>query len=608
MSTATRKSMVKEVPKSALPVTPGDERGPPKGELGDVAITRRLFGEIRPYRRLFLGAIALYVPILLARIGQPFLIGLAVDQGFRSKDMDAIGLWAGAYLGTVALSAVLEMWQLWLMQRMGQTAVRELRQRLFAKIQRLPIAFFDRIPLGRVMTRVTNDVESLSELFSSGAVQIVGDFLYLGGTLIFLFVYDWKLALGAVSTLPVLFFGVHFFRTRAREAFRRVRARLSALNAYLQEHLSGMHIVQMFGQTERVKERFEVDNRGYMLANREAIALDAGVYAFVDAMSTVTVAVVLLVGAGLWEAGWLTLGVIVGFVAALERFFLPIRELSNKYTIIQSALTSAERIYELEDEDEPIREVEDAKPVRFEHTLAFEDVRFRYGDGPEILKGISFRVRKRERIALVGHTGAGKTTVVKLVDRMYDVTGGRITLDGADIRDLELEGLRRLSTSVPQDVFLFSGTIRENLVYGREDVDDETLMAAVRACQAERVLERHGGLGGTVSERGQNLSLGERQLLALVRALVTDPPILILDEATASVDRETERRLQAATEKLMEGRTALIVAHRLSTIERCDRILVLHAGEVVEEGSHEELMAKGGRYATLVELQRRAAA
>lgn len=585
-----------------------DEQGPPKRELSDGAIVRRLFGEIRPYRALFLGAVALYVPILLARIGQPFLIGLAVDQGFRHKDMDAIALWAGAYLGTVALSAVLEMWQLWLMQKMGQSAVRELRQRLFAKIQRLPIAFFDRIPLGRVMTRVTNDVESLSELFSSGAVQIVGDFLYLGGTLIFLFVYDWKLALAAISTLPILAFGVHFFRTRAREAFRRVRARLSALNGYLQEHLSGMHIVQMFGQTERVKERFEVDNRGYMLANREAIALDAGVYAFVDAMSTVTVAVVLLVGAGLQEAGWLTLGVIVGFVAALERFFLPIRELSNKYTIIQSALTSAERIYELEDEDEAIRQVKGAKPVRFERELAFEDVRFRYGEGPEILKGISFTVKKGERIALVGHTGAGKSTVVKLVDRNYDVTGGRVTLDGVDIRELELEGLRRLSTSVPQDVFLFSGTIRDNLAYGREEVDDETLFAAVRACQAEGVLERHGGLGGTVSERGQNLSLGERQLLALVRALVTDPPILILDEATASVDRETERRLQAATETLMEGRTALIVAHRLSTIERCDRILVLHAGEVVEEGSHEELMARGGRYATLVELQRREAA
>ncbi|MFZ9887830.1 MAG: ABC transporter ATP-binding protein, partial [Myxococcota bacterium] len=561
-----------------------------------------------PYRSLFTTAVLLYVPILAARISQPFLIGMAVDDGFRERDLAAIGLWAGAYLTSVALSTAFEMLQLWLMQRMGQGAVRDLRQRLFAKIQRLPIGYFDRVPLGRVMTRVTNDVESLSELFSSGAVQIVGDFLYLGGTLIFLFFYDWKLAFAAVSVLPILVFGVHWFRKRAREAFRRVRARLSAMNAYLQEHLSGMHIVQMFGQGERIKDAFEDDNRGYMVANQEAIALDAGVYAFVDAMSTVTVAVVLLVGAGLQDAGWLTLGVIIGFVAALERFFLPIRELSNKYTIIQSAMTSAERIYELEDQDEPIRETASARPVRFEEALRFEEVRFRYAEGPEILRGISFEVRRGESLALVGHTGAGKSTVVKLVDRMYDVTGGKVTLDGVDIRELELAGVRRLSTSVPQDVFLFSGTIRDNLVYGREDVDDETLDAAIHACQAEQVVERHGGLNGKVSERGQNFSLGERQLLALVRALVTDPPLLILDEATASVDRETERRLQIATETLMTGRTALIVAHRLSTIERCDRILVMHAGEVVEQGSHAELMARGGRYATLVELQRREAA
>lgn len=583
-------------------------RATQRQELGDAAISARLLREIRPYRTLFTTAVLLYLPILAARISQPFLIGVAVDDGFKERDLAAIGLWSGAYLASVALSTVLEMVQLWLMQRMGQGAVRDLRQRLFAKIQRLPIGYFDRVPLGRVMTRVTNDVESLSELFSSGAVQIVGDFLYLGGTLIFLFLYDWKLAFAAVSMLPVLVMGVHWFRKRAREAFRRVRARLSAMNAYLQEHLSGMHIVQMFGQSERIKDAFEEDNRGYMMANQEAIALDAGVYAFVDAMSTVTVAVVLLAGAGLQEAGWLTLGVIIGFVAALERFFLPIRELSNKYTIIQSAMTSAERIYELEDQDEPIRESSTARPVRFDEALRFEEVRFRYAEGPEILRGISFEVRRGESLALVGHTGAGKSTVVKLVDRMYDVTGGRVTLDGVDLRDLELGGVRRLSTSVPQDVFLFSGTIRDNLVYGREDVDDETLDGAIRACQAEQVVQRHGGLSGKVSERGQNFSLGERQLLALVRALVTDPPLLILDEATASVDRETERRLQIATATLMKGRTALIVAHRLSTIERCDRILVMHAGEIVEQGSHAELMARGGRYATLVELQRREAA
>lgn len=578
----------------------------PRGDgPDDLELGRRLLGEIRPERSYFVAAVLLYAPILLVRVAQPFLIGLTVDRGFKPKDLDAIALWSSLFVVGVAIQAVAEMAQLYLLQKMGQLALRRLRQRMFAKIQRLPMAFFNRTPLGRVMTRVTNDVESLGELFASGAVQIIGDILFLAGTLVALFLVDWRLALAAISTMPILLVGVQMFRKRARAAFRNVRAKLSSLNAYLQEHLSGMHIVQLFGQARRVQDRFDVDNQGYNLANRETIALDAGIYSFVDAMSSVSVAIVLLVGAGLQDAGWLTVGVLVAFVDALGRFFLPIRELSNKYTIIQSALTSAERIYELEDEPETIESRDDAKPARFEEALRFEDVRFSYGEGAEVLRGLSFTVRKGERVAIVGHTGAGKSTLVKLVDRMYDITGGRITLDGTDLRELDLTGLRQLSVSVPQEVFLFSGTLRDNIAYAHPGIDDDTLLRAVRDCQAEAILERHGGLDAKVMERGQNFSLGERQILALVRALVTDPPILILDEATASVDRETERRLQLATERLMEGRTALIVAHRLSTIERCDRILVMNKGELAEEGSHEELMAKGGLYATLVELQRR---
>lgn len=580
-----------------------DGASPP---VQDTLLTKRLLQEMRPERRTFFAALGLYLPILAVRIGQPFFIGLTVDRGFRTQDLQVISFWTLCYLLSVALQGVTEMAQLFLLQKMGQLSLRRLRQRLFDKIQRLPMAFFDRTPLGKVMTRVTNDVESLGELFSSGAVQIVGDVLYLIGTLVALFVVDWRLALGAIATLPVLWLGVQFFRTRARAAFRQVRMRLSALNAYLQEHLSGMHIVQLFGQVPRIKARFEEENEAYNLANRQAILLDAGVYSFVDAMSSVAIAVVLLVGAGLHSRGWLTLGVLVAFIQALERFFFPIRELSNRYTLIQSALTGAERIYELEDEAESIRSVAGAQDARFDDELRFDSVRFAYAEGPEVLRGLSFRVKKGEKIALVGHTGAGKSTIVKLVNRMYDVTGGRILIDGVDIRELDLDALRRLSTAVPQDVFLFSGTLRENIAYGSPGVDDKTLLRAVADCQAESLLARQGGLDAKVSERGQNLSLGERQLLALVRALVTDPPILILDEATASVDRDTERRLQAATERLMRDRTAVMVAHRLSTIERCDRILVLNQGELIEEGNHAQLMQRGGVYATLVELQRRA--
>lgn len=574
--------------------------------MNDRALSKRLLLEVSAERRPVYGAMALYLPILLCRIGQPFVIGLAVERGFQLRDLHAIATWTLVFVGLVLCQSATEIVQLFLLQRTGQRVLRNMRERLFAKVQRLPLAYFDRTPLGRVMTRVTNDVESLGELFSSGGVQIVGDVLFLLGTLVALFAVDWRLALASVSTFPVLLFGVQYFRRRARAAFRRVRTQLGTLNGYLQEHLSGMHVVQLFHQTARVRDRFAVENQAYNSANREAIFLDAGVYSFVDAMGTIAVAVVLWMGAGLHEAGWLTLGVLVAFIQALERFFLPIRELSNRYTVMQNAFTSAERIYELEDEPETIQSPPAPKPAVFEHELTFDDVHFRYEKGPPVLQGLSFHVRKGERVAFVGHTGAGKSTILRLFDRAYDIQRGAIRLDGIDIREMALPKLRALSTTVPQDVFLFSGTIRDNLAFARPSLSDAELTKAIAACQAEGVLSRHGGLNGEVKERGQNFSLGERQLLALVRALVTDPPILILDEATASVDRETERRLQLATETLMQGRTALIVAHRLSTIRQCDRIIVMSQGRIVESGSHEELMSRGGQYAALVELQRRA--
>jgi ATP-binding cassette, subfamily B, multidrug efflux pump len=572
---------------------------------GDLAMILRLMRELRSRYGLLTLAILLYFPLTLGQLAQPLIIGRVVDQGMKAGNMGAVFENAGLYLAAVVFTAVITMAQLLLMQFLGQSLVRGMRERLFAKIQRLPMAYFDRVPLGRIMTRVSNDAESVSELFSSGAVTIIGDACFLIGTLIMLFLVDVDLSWRALIVMPFLAIGVQWFRVKARAAFIEVRQRLSQINAALQEQLSGMHVIQLFAQGQRVRASFEDENRGYMRANQQAIALDAGVYSFVDAMSTISVAVVLLAGTGLVEQGALTLGALVAFVDALGRFFIPIRDVSSKFTTVQSALVSVDRIYELENEPETITSKHECSEARFDRELAFEDVRFRYGDGPEILKGISFRAQKGQKIAIVGHTGAGKTTIVKLLPRLYDATAGRITIDGVDVRDIELEGLRKLVTAVPQDVFLFSGTLRDNLAYGRPDLDDATLLAAAKSCQADLVLERHGGLDGKVLERGQNLSMGERQLLALARALINDPPILILDEATASVDRETERRLKVATERAMEHRTALIVAHRLSTIERCDRILVLHQGEVVEEGTHDELQAAKGRYAMLVELQRR---
>ena len=580
-----------------------------RSQRGDGALLLRLVKELAPQREAFLFAVLLYVPLTAFSVLQPLVIGRAVDDGFRHADVAAVSRWAGVFVVLVAGRAVVEAVQGLLMQALGQGAVRRMRVRLFQKLHRLPLAFFDRQPLGKLMTRVINDSENVAELFSSGAVSLVGDTFYLVGTVVMLFAVDVRLSLASLVVLPPLAIGVHWVRHRSKVAFSRVRTALSQLNGTLQERLSGMSIVQLFGRVNESSARVEKESAAYTAANKDAIFLDAGIYAFVDSISIVAIAITLAAAhafgvAGVDVDGVLSLGVLVAFIDAMGRFFLPIRELSNKATIIQSALVAADRIVELEDEPEPITCPPNPVPAVFNRELRFNDVHFAYDGGAPVLRGLSFVVKKGERVALVGHTGTGKSTVVKLVPRLYDVTQGSICVDDVDVRAFDPRALRRLTTAVPQDTFLFQGTIRDNLRFGAPTASDERLLAAARACCADDVIMRHGGLDGRVSERGQSLSLGERQLLALTRALVSDPPIVILDEATASVDRETERRLQQAQETLIAGRTAVIVAHRLSTIERCDRIVLMHEGRVLEEGVHAELVNKGGRYAALVELQR----
>ncbi|MCC7071416.1 MAG: ABC transporter ATP-binding protein [Deltaproteobacteria bacterium] len=570
----------------------------------DWRLAARLLRELGPQRAWLVVATALYLPLVATQLVQPLIIGVIVDRGYRAHDLDAVAWWSLLYLASVLARVAVETGQSWLLQSLGIHAVTALRARLFAKIQRLPMSYLDKTPLGKLVTRVTSDTESVAELFATGSVSIVGDAVFLVGTLVLLFVVDVPLSLGVLAVMPVLVIGVAWFRRRTRAAFTKVRALLATMNATLQEQLSGMAVVQLFAQSARMRGRFEEQNHGYMMANREAIALDAGVFSFVDAMATVAVAVALAVGAGLADAGALTLGTLVLFIEALGRFFLPVRELSNKTTVIQSGLVAAERIIELEAEPELIEVPAAPVPARFLDELRFSDVRFAYGDGPEVLKGLSLVVKRGQRVALVGLTGAGKSTVLKLLPRLYDVGQGRITIDGVDLRQLDPRELRRLTVAVPQDVFLFAGTIGDNLRMGRLAATDAEVQAALEACQALDVVEAHGGLSGRVLERGQNFSLGERQLLALARALLADPPILLLDEATASVDRFTERKLQLATERLLAGRTAVVVAHRLSTVEQADQILVLDEGAVVEQGTHQELIAAGGLYARFVELQR----
>lgn len=575
-------------------------------KMSEWQVFLRLCQHVKPQVRSLVFGCALYLPIVSLLLAQPLIIGTVVDSGFRSNNLDQISMWASLYLLVIVCHGLFEFSQLYLMNRIGLILVRHLRNQLFAKIQKLPLAYFDRTPMGRVLTRITSDTESLSEIFSSGAVQIIGDIIFLFGTVVMIFVVDMRLSGFAMLTMPVLIGGVLIFRKYTKQSFIWVRSRLSLLNGFLQEYLSNVGIIQQSVKIDHALKEFDLHNVDYMRANRQAIFLDASIFGFVDAMSSITVAVVLIGGGILQNSGMLQLGIIVAFIEALNRFFVPVREVANRYTIFQSALVSGARVFEfldLPEEHNSAHRILD-RPQEVS-AIKFEEVSFWYKASHPILNNLSFTVRKNEKIALVGHTGAGKSTITKLFTRLYEVSQGKITVDGTDIREFSLFSLRSLFSYVPQDVFLFEGTLRENLALGREQVSDQEIHDSLRLCQAGYLLDREGGLDARVQHRGQNFSLGERQLLALVRCLITDSPFIVLDEATASIDHHTEKSLQIATSHILKNRSAVIVAHRLSTIRDCDRIFVLQEGRIVEQGSHEQLIAQHGLYAHWLALQER---
>ena len=577
-----------------------------------MAILKQLWLSVGTYRKSLIYSLILYIPITGLGIAEPLIIGGAVQYGFVPKDLSAVMLWATLYFVTVILASLCQMSQLFSLSKAGQSIVQKLRSKVFAKIQSLPMHYFDKTPMGALLTRVTNDAEAVVELFTSGSVAIFGDLLFLLATLIMLMVVDIKLSLAVWVIIPVLVIGMGLFRRWTKAAFQWVRKELSKLNGFLQEHLSGMAVVQGFAQVERIGKQFDEGNTEYMLANRRAVLLDSAVYSFVDSLSVITVAVVLIFGYHLDLQGALPLGVLVAFIEAMVRFFFPVREIANRLAIIQSAMVAASRMVGILDEKsegEVIKcEVsglsQKGKEGQFMHSLAFKEVTLSYDGKSDVLKSISFSVEKGKRIALVGPTGAGKSSTIKIATRFYDIKSGRIELDGTPIQCIPLGTYRPLFNLVPQEPFLFSGTLRDNLMYGlSEDPGDEALSQSLHDCQIDYILSREKGLDQIIEPRGQNFSVGERQLIAFSRAMLSPRPILILDEATASIDVLTEQRLQRATQKLIEGRTAMIIAHRLSTIKDCDEILVFDKGVIIERGDHRELMDKNGLYAKMVALQ-----
>jgi len=573
------------------------------GKAYDARLIRRLWTYVRPYKPIFWGAVLLSPVSQAFGLVQPYLLKLGIDGYVMRGDLDGLRTLAFLFAGAIAGEFVSQYWQQYLTTMVAQRSLADLRVSLFARLQRFPVRFFDQNPVGRVVSRLTTDVDVLQEMFTAGAMTIVLDALRLVGIVVFMLWIDWRLALASLALFPVMVLAVDFFRRMARRTYRQIRERIGRVNGFLQEAISGMSVIALSAAEERSFREFDHLNDDHRQANHLSNRLEAALFSLVEAVSTVSIAVMLFEGGRLRAQNVVEIGTVVAFIQYIQQLFVPIRDFSTKYAVLQSAMTAAERLFALIDLELEPTPAEPRVPVRFQGEIVFDHVWFAYRDEDWVLRDVSFRVAAGEQVALVGATGSGKTTIIKLLDRLYDVIRGRVLVDGIDVRDWDVQALRRRIAVVLQDVFLFSGTVEDNITLGRPEVSRAAVEAAAAHVNAEGFIQRMGGYDASLRERGSNLSGGQRQLLAFARALAHDPGILILDEATASIDRETEWLIQDALAKLLEGRTALVIAHRLSTIENADRILVMHKGELREEGTHTALLARGGIYARLHRLQ-----
>lgn len=580
------------------------------GKTYDFRIARRLLRYLKPYVRLLIPALALTLLLNLLGVLQPKFTQYAIDWYILPRTTDGLTLLVLLFAGVQLVRFIFAYFQTILLNTVGQYVMFDIRRKLYDKLQHQEVAYYDRNPVGRIMTRLTNDVDALNELFTQGVTDVLGDLVMIVAIIAVMLWMDVRLTLVTLLTVPMLVAATTWFRKGARRGYDMVRTRLARINAFLQEHFAGAQTVQIFNAEGKSVRRFAAINSDYRKANLDTIFFYAVFFPLVDFIGAVGIALVI------WYGGYrvmqntpehtvLTLGALVAFIQYSGFLFQPIRDISDKYNVFQAAVVASHRIFRAL--DLPIAIQTPENPLKFERArglIEFQNVWFAYHDEDWVLKDVSFTVSPGQSIALVGHTGSGKTTITNLLMRFYDIQKGRILLDGVDLRDWDLQSLRENFAVVLQDVFLFSGTVESNIRLGNKDISDERVIWAAREVHAHRFIERlHDSYKSEVRERGAGLSVGQKQLISFARALAFNPALLILDEATSSIDTETEQLIQQAIERVMRDRTSIVVAHRLSTVQRADQIIVLHHGEIREQGTHQELLARRGLYWMLYKLQ-----